>query len=264
MTSTYVNEPLYVTELIQFGENLDCFVLLKFKDETIKYYDQAPDGNISVEIVPLMIDGTNVFDLSHNSVWKVNVDRGSRTVLFGPRHILHDEGPFKYRIKSMKGKGLGTYILSRFIEMSQVFLREYGSDITMGAYGDNERLKNWYERFGFREGTPYHHKGTINDLRTNFTNESLKVLYSSAQCRDTCGFSKNLENAEGLITEHINEIERNRQVAKLKGKGNDRLFFGCIIAFILSIAFPKIAFFGFLLIVGHQAFVALQVSRLSP
>jgi hypothetical protein len=259
----YINEPLFFTELVQFGENLDCFVLLNFKDETVQYYDQAPNGNLSVEIIPLMIDGINVFNPSHNSLWKVKADSSSRSVEFGPGHIVHDDGPFKYRCKSIKGRGLGTYILSKLIEMSKVFLGEYGSDITMGTpFRDNSRLEEWYKSFGFREGTPDHHKGTINDLRTKHTDKPLEVLFSSIKCRDTCGFRKNLIDAERQISDQSSEIDQYRQILKLKGKERNRLFLGCIFAFLLSIAFPKIAFLGFLLIVVHQFFVAMQVNNL--
>ncbi|NJM77727.1 MAG: hypothetical protein HC852_20530 [Acaryochloridaceae cyanobacterium RU_4_10] len=259
----YVNEPLFVTELVQFGENLNCFVLLDFKNETQQYYNQTPDGDISVEVIPLMIDGTNVFDPSHNSVWKVSVSRDSKTATFGPGHIIHDDGPFKYRLKSMKRRGLGTYILSKLIEMSQVSIGEYGSDITMGKpFGDNDHLKRWYKSFGLREGTPHYHKGTINDLKVKIADKPLKVLYSSVKCRDTCGFRKNLDNAEALITDQKRKIEEFRQISKLRGKGNDRLLLGCIVAFLLSIAIPRIAFLGFLLIIVYQVFVAWQVNNL--
>lgn len=259
----YVNEPLFFTELVQFGENLDCFVLLDFKNETIQYFGESPSGDISVEIIPLTIDGINVFNPSRNSLWKVRVNSNSKSVEFGPGHIVHDDGPFKYQHTSIKGRGLGTYILSKLIEISKVSLGEYGSDITMGTpFSDNSRLVIWYKSFGFREGIPYHHKGKINDLKTRGTDKPLNVLYSSVKCRDTCGFSKNLDDAERLIAKQKNEIEEYKQISRLKGKGNDQLFLGCIAAFVLSLVFSKIAFLGFLIIIIHQVYVASLVSNL--
>jgi hypothetical protein len=266
----YINEPLFFTELVQFGDNLDCFVLLHFKDETIQYYGQTPDGDISVEIIPLMIDGENIFDPAKKSSWKVRTSRKAKYVVFGPGNIFYDDdGPFQYLVESMKGRGLGTHILSNLIEMSLVFLGEYGYDITMGAF-ENTRLENWYKSFGFREGRPNNHKGIINDLRTRTTNKPLNVLYSSTDCRHTCGFRKNLDKAEELTKEKIKKNEELKQNARFKERINDRMFLGHIGTFALSLIFiflsftySQIAFIGFLLIILLQCFVVWQCKKIS-
>jgi hypothetical protein len=213
MNTTDTN--FHFTELVQFGINQDYLVQLNFKDTFAKKRSHS-NKELFVEIIPLIIDGTNKFGSDTKSVWRVYVDNDRKTVEFGycEGHHLFHEGSFKYKQEELRGKGLGTYILSRLIEMSKINYSDYGFHITIKSLDfkvEHETLERWYENFGLRGGLPNSHKLLVKDLKEVKSKQNINILYSSKSCYENCIFRSELESSELKLNQTEQELKYTKQ-----------------------------------------------------